>query len=202
MFISFEGIDGSGKSTQIALLKNYLEQSGKKVLLVREPGGNDLSERIRNLLLDKSLSITPKAELLLFEAARTNLVQTIIRPALNSGTIVLADRFVDSTIAYQGYGRKLSLSDIHYLNHFATDGILPNITFYLQISIPLSISRMGDKPIDRMEANDIAFKQNVKEGFEALAKSNPERFVVIDGKQDIQQIHTDIVAAYNRYNAI
>ena len=135
MFITFEGIDGSGKSTQIQLLKEMLEKRNHVVTILREPGGNILSEQIRQLLLDSKEQVDPRCELLLFTAARAQLVGSVIRPALEAGNIVICDRYIDSSVAYQGYGRGLSIESIESINDFATAGLIPDITFIFDLSV-------------------------------------------------------------------
>ncbi|MFM7157503.1 MAG: dTMP kinase, partial [Bacteroidota bacterium] len=143
MFITFEGIDGSGKSTQIQFLKTLLEDKGHKVTVLREPGGNIVSEKIRTLLLDSKEQIEPRSELLLFTAARAQLVSKVIRPALEGGDIVICDRYIDSSVAYQGYGRGLSIKDIEQINAFATNDLIPDITFIFDLPVEDAAIRAG-----------------------------------------------------------
>lgn len=145
MFITFEGIDGSGKTTQILLLKDYLESVGCKTMFLREPGGTKFSEIIRDILLNKDLEINPVSELMLFEAARANLTNEVIIPALQKGIFVLCDRFYDSTTTYQGFGRELDLAQVMAVNEMATFGIEPDITFYLRLSLEESKKRSKHK---------------------------------------------------------
>jgi dTMP kinase len=193
MLISFEGIDGAGKSTQIDLLEKYAAEKGMDVLKIREPGGTDFSEKIRNILLDKDTNIPPESELFLFEAARADLVDKIIKPALEEGKLVLCDRFFDSTMAYQGYGRGLDKNTIGKINMMATSNILPSITFYLRIDIKKSAKRNSEKNLDRMELAGIDFFERVKLGFEEISENNEERMKVIDGNNSIIQIHQEII---------
>lgn len=192
MFISFEGIDGSGKSTQISLLKERLESDGHKVISLREPGGTELSEKIRELLLHKEYELNSRTELLLFESARAYLTYTIIKPALESGYIVLTDRFYDSTIAYQGYGRGLDLEFINSCNNFAVEGTIPNITFYLKINLNTSNSRRILDTKDRIENSGVEFYERVLNGFNKIAESNKNRFFTIDAESNIDFIHNEI----------
>ena len=185
VFISFEGIDGSGKSTQILRLKSLLEGKGFSVIFVREPGGTLVSERIRPILLDKgSAGMKPEAELLLFEAARAQIVREVIEPALFRGEIVICDRFFDSTVAYQGYARGIDLDTIHKLNDFATGGLEPDITFLLDLPVEDAVKRQGKRgEKDRMELEGVAFMQKVRDGFLTHASSK-DRMVVLDARNE------------------
>lgn len=197
MFISFEGIDGSGKSTQLGLLRSWLEDRGRRVVTVREPGATHLSESIREILLSNKQSITPTAELLLFSAARTHLVETVIQPALDRQDVVLCDRFVDSTTAYQGYGRQLDLHEVALCNGLATHGVMPNVTFFIDVPYEEAQQRMqfhpaGGEP-DRMERSGRDFFERVRAGYLAIAQQEPQRFVVVPGVQERAAIHEQIV---------
>ncbi len=194
MFISFEGIDGCGKSTQIKILSEYLISLGNKVLTIREPGGNDLSEAIRKILLSSKNVIDPITELLLFESARANLIQETIRPALDNGFIVLSDRFYDSTIAYQGYGRGINLDYITQINTIATNGLKPDLTFFLDVDIQTSKKRSNYRISDRIELSDDSFFENVIKGFHIIAVNEPERMIVINAKNDIKKTHNNILS--------
>jgi len=187
MFISFEGIDGSGKSTQISLLKDYLESSGKTVLVLREPGGTVFAEQIREILLHSKDHINPISELFLFEAARADLTHNVIKPALEDGKIVLIDRFFDSTTAYQGFGRGLDIDTLIQINKFATSMLFPDITFYLQVSLEISELRSNNKKRDRIEKSGNEFFQKVIEGFEKLSDMEADRFVKINAEGNIQE---------------
>jgi dTMP kinase len=201
MFVSFEGIDGSGKSTQLVFLKDWLEEMGRTVMTVREPGATVLSEAIREILLNNRHSITSTAELLLFSAARTHLVETVIRPALERGEVVLCDRFVDSTTAYQGYGRRLDLDQVHACNVLATQGVMPVVTFFIDVPYDQAQQRMqfhpGAEP-DRMERAGREFFERVRAGYLAIATKEPDRFVVINGMQERASIHAEIVSEMAR----
>ncbi|NND71017.1 MAG: dTMP kinase [Rhodothermales bacterium] len=193
LLISFEGIDGSGKSTQAILLKQKLEASGFHVLMCREPGGTPVSEGVRNLLLDPSLEIGPFAELLLFSAARAELVRTVIQPALAEGTIVILDRFYDSTVAYQGAGRRLA--DRDWLNDFnqrVTSGLQPDKTFLIRVSTETAADRMKEQPLDRMELTGREFFERVVDAYDAISREYPDRVVSLDGTLAKEKIH-DIV---------
>lgn len=207
MLITFEGIDASGKSTQIKLLKDTLNARNKKVLLVREPGGIETSEKIRALLLDHKNAINPVSELLLFSASRAELISRIVQPAIEQGKIVLMDRFYDSTTAYQGYGRGLDLSVIDFINRIASFGIEPTLTFYLDIlpedalmrkfsekSLPLSFSA-SELPLDRMESSGVEFYRRVRNGYKRLLLQHPHRFIEIDALKSVNDIHQTVLAA-------
>ena len=198
MFISFEGIDGSGKSTQLAMLRSWLEQRGNTVVTVREPGATHLSESIREILLSNKQAITPTAELLLFSAARTHLVETVIRPTLEAGSVVLCDRFVDSTTAYQGYGRLLDLQEVQLCNTLATHHVMPSVTFYIDVPYDEAQVRMQFHPTsaepDRMERSGRAFFERVRAGYLAIADAEPQRFITVNGVQDRAEIHRQIVS--------
>lgn len=197
MFITFEGIDGAGKTTQINLLKTYLENKNKEVLSIREPGGLSFSEKIREILLDTKTEINSTTELFLFEAARSELTEKIILPALNENKIVICDRFYDSTSAYQGFGRDINLDDINYLNTVATQKLVPDLTFYLDIPISQSLNRNINKVKDRMESNTLNFITNVKKGFDKLSELYPDRIKRIKADDSIDQVHQNIIKYIN-----
>ena len=208
MLITFEGIDGSGKSTQAQKLWERLQQEGADPLLVREPGGTDLSERVRALLLDRALHIEPFAELLLFSAARTQLVIDVIRPALGEGCIVICDRFYDSTVAYQGGGRQLGdLPWLHDFNRRVTDGLVPDRTYLLDIEPAMALARRTHRHADaathddRMEAAGIAFQQRVGAAYQILAHDEPARFLHLDGARSPEALHAQIWDDFQRLRA-
>ncbi len=187
MLISFEGIDGCGKSTQIELVKNYLYNKGYEITVIREPGGTDFSEQIRNLLLHSKLKINPISELFLFEAARADLVEKVIKLELENGKIILTDRFFDSTTAYQGFGRGINVELVQQINLLATTNLLPDLTFYLDISLKTSFERSMNKPKDRIENSSNNFFEKVINGFKELSKKFPERIIEINAEGDIKQ---------------
>lgn len=192
MFITFEGIDGSGKSTQIELLKSRLIETNQAVEVFREPGGTAVSEKIRELLLEPDFSIHPVTELLLFSAARSQLVAEEVLPLLKSGTVVILDRFYDSTIAYQGYGRaSVSLEQIAELNDIASHQTEPHLTFYLKISLKEAQKRTATMEKDRMEQSGNFFYKKVIEGFDALARQE-ERIVTLDATLSPEELHNRI----------
>lgn len=193
MLITFEGIDGSGKSTQARLLVAHADRQGWEPLPVREPGGTALSERVRALLLDPAAHITPRAELLLFSAARAQLVEETIRPALEAGRLVVADRFYDSTTAYQGVGRGLAdsswLCDFHA---FVTGGLVPARTYLVDVPPDVAAARRGTDR-DRMEEAGPAFFERVRQAYLRLAEAEPERILVLDGTRPVDELHASIV---------
>lgn len=192
MLISFEGIDGSGKSTQIKLLRERLKEEGHDVHVFREPGGTDISELIRGMLLNPELDIDPVTELLLFSSARSQLIAGKVKPLLDKGVIVILDRFYDSTTAYQGYGREsLPLEQIHQVNKVASHGISPDLTFYLRLSPEEAAERTRDHIKDRMEQSGDSFFKKVYDGFEEMARTN-ERFVTVSSAQLPAQTHQEI----------
>ena len=198
MFITFEGIDGSGKTTQVELLKLYFENLGKTVLTIRDPGSTLISEKIRNILLDSNnLSISPQSETLLFTAARAQIVHEVIKPSLEKSKIVICDRFIDSTSAYQGYGRDMNLVNIGYLNKFAMQGVHPNFTFFIDISTQESTNRLNKSSLDRMELAGNDFYEKVRAGYIDLVKNFPERIFRIDGSLPINDIHSKIINIIN-----
>lgn len=198
MFITFEGIDGSGKSTQISFLKQWLEEKGHELLVLREPGGNIVSEKIRTLLLDSKEEIDPRSELLLFTAARAQLVSKVIRPALNQGRIVICDRYIDSSVAYQGYGRGLPVADIEKINAFATDRLIPDITFIFDLPVEDAALRAGfrssdsqSKP-DRMERSGEEFFRKTKEGYLRIAENSERNIYVIQANEEVESIRQQV----------
>lgn len=202
MLISFEGIDGSGKSTQAQLLLAHAETAGWRPLLVREPGGTALSERIRALLLDPEAHILPRAELLLFSAARAQLVDEVIAPALRADRLVIADRFYDSTTAYQGAGRNLADTDwLRDFHAFVTDGLVPDRTYLVDVPLDVAAERRGGDR-DRMEGSGQAFFERVRTTYLALADAEPDRFLVLDGTRPVDELHAEIVADVERLLAL
>mgnify|MGYP001172203428 FL=1 len=197
-FISFEGIDGAGKTTQIELLKKRLEKNNYKVKVFREPGGMDISESLRRIILNKSFDISSNTEMLLFLAARSELVTKVIYPALEKGYYVICDRYIDSTVAYQGFGRKIDIKIINDLNQFVTLGLLPTVTFYLDISVKTMILRKNKENNDRMENSGLKFFERVRSGYFDLELKN-NRFVKIDASQNIKKIETQIWSSLNDF---
>lgn len=193
LLITFEGGEGCGKTTNSNNFCEYLTSLGYQVLHTREPGGTPLSEAVRNLVKEPTFADrTIQSELLLFESARAELCRKVIKPAIKQGKIVVVDRFIDSTTAYQGYGRGIDLEVINTLNHFATDGLTPDLTFYLRIDPQSAFIRKGGKDQDAMEQLSIDFHNRVLNGFDTLAKANPDRIVVIDSNQPLDRVSHDI----------
>jgi dTMP kinase len=197
MFISFEGIDFSGKSTQIELLKDYLIDHKKKVEILREPGGTEISEKVRRILLDnKNEKMFAEAELLLFSASRAQLVREKIRPYLQKGIYVISDRFHDSSTAYQGYGRGIPIEVVKKVHELAIGDTLPDLTFFVDIPVGVANERKKKKSkvkLDRIELADIEFYNRVRSGYLEIARQE-ERFKVIDGTQNIETIQNQIIS--------
>ena len=190
MFIALEGIDRSGKTTQAELLARAL---GPDAMLVREPGGTEAAERIRDVLGDSDLELDPIAELILFGAARADLVARVIRPAIEAGRDVVCDRFADSTIAYQGIGRGLGAERVEELNRLATDGLEPDLTVLLRIEPELA-ARRGGLGDDRFEREGIEFQRAVARAYDEIAEHHPERVAVIDAAREVDAVHADVIA--------
>lgn len=193
VLISFEGIDGSGKSTQAQLLKEYLVARKCGVVYVREPGGTKASEAIREVLLhDRELGMSDFTELMLFLAARADLIDKVIEPALRHGRIVIADRFADSTFAYQAYGRGINLKLVKQLNEVATRGVKPGLTFLVDLPEREAHQRLKRQK-DRMESLPSVFHQRVRQGFRKLAAAEPRRIKVVDGRRSEEEIWTEVL---------
>ncbi len=194
-FITFEGIDGSGKSLQIEMLADYLTELGEKILVVREPGTTIIGEYVRNILMDKkNNTMSYKTEALLFMAARAQLMQEKIIPALENNYTVICDRFIDSSVVYQGIGRGLGEKFIKELNKFVTENIEPDITFFLDISPQNAwLRKIGIQTSDRFESENINFHQKIYLGYKKLIAENPSRIICIDANVSPEEIHTQIV---------
>ena len=195
LFITFEGLDGSGKTTQMEILNDYLKNRGFDVVTTIEPGGTKIGRKIRKILLDKeNHDISPLAETLLFLASRAELVSEVIAPALKKGKIVLCDRFFDSTVVYQGIARGLGEKEILKMNLWATGGVVPDITFLLSVKVSKGKKRMSDadKKTDRIELEKDSFKEKIYRGYLDIAKKNKERIVIIDGEDSIKNISEEI----------
>lgn len=192
--ITFEGGEGCGKSTQVDIFEKRLKDNGIDYIRVREPGGTQLGEIIRKILLQaKDIDFTPIAELFLYETARAELVQRIINPALKDGKVVLLDRFYDSSVAYQGYARGLGAEYVKNLSEIATTGLKPDVTFYLRLDVNEAFLRIQDRELDKMECLDKAFHEKVKYGYDYMAKiEEPDRFYVIDASLTIDEISKQI----------
>jgi dTMP kinase len=190
LFVTFEGIDRSGKTTQAGLLCDAL---GDEAVGVREPGGTDAGERVRELLKDPSVSLSPEAEALLFAAARSELVAQVIEPALEAGKVVVSDRFLDSSLAYQGGARGLGIDDVARVNEFAVRGLKPDLTFLLDLSPDDAASRAGES--DRFEDEGAGLQEAVGEAYEQLVESDPGRWRRVDARRSPDEVHADVLAA-------
>jgi len=196
MLITFEGIEGAGKTTQIKLLCDELSRRNLPFISIREPGGTPFSEQIRSILLSDNFSAGDIAEFLLFEASRAELVKDVIIPALSDNKIVICDRFTDSTIAYQGYGRGLPLDIINSINDFVTSGVKVTRTYLLDNSLEVMQRRSEIKEKDRIENEGSEFHRRVRAGFLALAKEHPERILLIDSSREISEVHNIIISDF------
>ena len=188
LFVTFEGIDRSGKTTQARML---VEALGDDALAVREPGGTEVGERLRELLKDPSVSISPEAEALMFAAARAELVAQVIRPALDQGKVVVSDRFLDSSLAYQGVARGLGVDDVEQINRFATGGLMPDLTFLLSIDPARAAERAGQ--LDRFEDEGDSLQSAVFDAYRSLAAADPVRWRVVDADRPSGKVHSDVV---------
>lgn len=199
LFITFEGADGCGKTTQLMLLAKYLKAQGREVLVTREPGARGLGEKIREILLNYDGEVSSRAEAFMFLADRAQHIDVIVNPAIKSGKIVLCDRHTDSSVAYQGYGRRLDIDEIKRLNSIATNGKKPDMTLIFDIDVETSMARVGDTK-DRMESAGIEFFNRVRNGYLEIAKQEPNRVKVLDASKSIEEIHKNIIALYEKLN--
>lgn len=196
LFITFEGADGCGKTTQLNLLKEYLINKNFDVLVTREPGAKGLGEKLRDILLNYDGEVSSRCESFLFLADRAQHIDTIVKPALDKGQIILCDRHTDSTVAYQGYGRGLDIEQINKLNNIATDGLKPDLTFVFDIDIETSMSRVGTEK-DRMESAGNDFFNRVRNGYLEIAKNEPKRVKVIDATRPIDKVFESVLKEFN-----
>ena len=192
LFITFEGADGCGKTTQIELLNKYLQENGRSTLLTREPGAKGLGVKLREILLNYDGEVSPQCESFLFLADRAQHIDCIIKPALKEGKIILCDRHTDSTVAYQGYGRGLDLEQINMLNNIATSGLKPDLTIVFDVDVETSMQRVG-KEKDRMESAGVEFFNKVRQGYLEIAKQEPNRVKVINSSDTIENIHKQVL---------
>lgn len=195
VFITFEGFEGSGKSTQISRLAERLTAQHVEVLLSREPGGTPLADVIRQALVSRGeIELDPRTELILFLAARSHHVESVIKPALAQGKVVLCDRFSDSTVAYQGAGRGINRETIHLLNNYATDGLVPDLTILVDVEVELGLGRLSraNRDLDRFETENLAFHRRVRDCYRELAKTQPNRFVVVSGDRPVSEVSDEI----------
>lgn len=199
LFITFEGADGCGKTTQLMLMAKYLKEHGTDVLVTREPGAKGLGEKLREILLNYDGEVSSQAEAFLFLADRAQHMDVIIKPAVAAGKIVLCDRHTDSTVAYQGYGRGIDISRINMLNDIATGGRKPDLTIVFDVDVETSLARVG-KEKDRMENAGMEFFNRVRNGYLQIAKQEPERVKVIDATQSIEAIHLQVIKLINKVN--
>lgn len=201
MFITFEGIEGSGKSTQLQRTAAFLREQGRTVVTTKEPGGTQIADRIRAILLDSKNVMDPIAEVLLFAASRRQNTVEVIRPAIARGEVVLCDRYTDSTLAYQGFGRLINLDQLRTLNGWATGDLDPDLTLIFDLTEQVGLSRAvhrntrATEDEGRFEAEDLRFHRRVREGYLALAKENPKRYAVIDGNGSIEEVFERTLSA-------
>jgi dTMP kinase len=202
MFITFEGPEGSGKSTQARLLYEHIQARGHAAILTREPGGTSIGEQIREVLHShRNHELVPESEFLLYNAARAQIVAQVIRPALARGQIVICDRFADSTIAYQGYGREIDLETVLRVIQFATGGLVPDLTYYLKVPVEQGLARRENGQengleLNRMDAQSREFYERVCRGYEELMRAEPERWVCVDGTLAVERVQSEIAAAF------
>lgn len=195
LFITFEGGDGSGKTTQINLLATWLESQGKTVVLTREPGGTDLGTELRNIVLHRKGFIAPRAEALLYAADRSHHIHSLVRPALERGDVVVQDRYLDSSVAYQGAGRVLDPEEVRELSLWATERLMPHLTVLLDVPASVAKARQAqtEREYDRLEAEAEDFHTRVRESYLSLAAEEPERFLVVNGELPKDEIHQIII---------
>ena len=197
MFITFEGPEGSGKTSQIPQLRDYLTEAGYPVYCTREPGGTSIGDQIRQVLLaNQNTDMHPRTEILLFQASRAQLVEQEIIPRLGRGEIVLCDRYADSTLAYQGYGHGVDLAQLSSIVQFATGGLRPDLTLLLDLAVETGLARRHkDGDVNRLDAFELAFHQRVRAGYHELVAAEPQRWVVIDANQTPEQVQQDLRSA-------
>jgi dTMP kinase len=198
MFITLEGPEGSGKSMQICDLAEFLRQQDRQVLTTREPGGTFIGDQIREVIMRmENTMMSPRAEILLFCAARAQIVEEVIRPNLEKGLVVISDRYADSTLAYQGYGHGLDLAILRQILHFATGGLIPDLTLLLDVDVEVGLKRrrIGGGEWNRLDAQQLAFHQRVRQGYLKMAAEEPDRWHIIDARQKPDKVQTDIRAA-------
>ena len=194
-FVAFEGGEGAGKSTQSALLADWLRARGRRPIMTFEPGDTPVGKQLREILLGHDTgALHPRTEALLYAADRAEHVGAVIRPALERGEVVITDRFLDSSLAYQGAGRSLAVADVASLSAWATAGLLPDLTVVLDVDPAVGLGRF-DTPADRLEAEPLAFHQRVREEFLALAEREPQRYLVLDAALDVESLHAAICRA-------
>ena len=200
LFIVFEGGDGAGKSTQVALLRDALCREGRQVTVTRQPGGTPLGQQIRDLVLHGE-HVSPRAEALLFAADKAHHVETLIRPALQRGDVVISDRYTDSSVAYQGAGRALGAQEVHDLNMWAVEDLVPDLTVVVDISAAEGRRRRGEVH-DRLESEEDTFHEAIRQHFLAMARGNPQRYLVVDGTQPPEQIHAEVMGRLDQLGLV
>lgn len=195
LFVTFEGGDASGKTTQIGLLADWLKEQGKTVVVTREPGGSDLGNELRDIVLHRRGFIAPRAEALIYAADRAHHIHEVVRPALERGEVVLQDRYLDSSVAYQGAGRVLDPSEVREVSLWATEGLMPDVTVLLDVPVDIGLARQAseERAYDRLEAEALEFHERVRDSYLAIAQENPDRVVVIDGTAAIDEVHRAVL---------
>jgi len=195
LFVTFEGGDASGKTTQIGLLADWLKNQGRTVLVTREPGGSDLGNELRDIVLHRRGFIAPRAEALIYAADRAHHIHEVVRPALERGEVVLQDRYLDSSVAYQGAGRVLDPSEVREVSLWATEGLMPDVTVLLDVPADIGLTRQAseERAYDRLEAEALEFHERVRDSYLAIAQENPDRVVVIDGTAAIDEVHRAVL---------
>jgi dTMP kinase len=199
-FIVFEGGDGAGKSTQVALLREALERAGRTVTVTRQPGGTPLGQQIRQLVLHGE-HVAPRAEALLFAADKAHHVETLVRPALQRGEVVISDRYTDSSVAYQGAGRELGAQEVHDLNMWAVEDLVPDLTVVVDISAEEGRRRRGAVH-DRLESEEDTFHEAIRQHFLSMAQGNPERYLVVDGALPPEQVHAEVMTRLEKLGVV
>lgn len=199
LFITFEGADGCGKTTQLMLLAKYLKSKGEDIIVTREPGARGLGEKIREILLNYDGQVSSQAEAFLFLADRAQHIDVIVNPAVANGKIVLCDRHTDSSVAYQGYGRGLDIGRINLLNNIATSGRKPDLTLVFDIDVETSMCRVGNEK-DRMESAGKEFFNRVRNGYLDIARLEPQRVKVLDASKSVEEIHKNVIKLYESIN--
>ncbi|MBU0510883.1 MAG: dTMP kinase [Chloroflexi bacterium] len=194
MFITLEGPEGSGKTSHVPLLRDYLLEAGYTVFCTREPGGTSIGDQVREILLaNRNTEMHPRTEILLFQASRAQLVEQVILPRLDRGEVVLCDRYADSTIAYQGYGHRVDLKQLRAIVDFATGGLKPDLSLLLDVDVEVGLKRrQKDGDVNRLDALALEFHRRVRAGYHELAKAEPDRWVVINANQSFEQVQRDL----------
>ncbi len=200
-FITFEGPEGSGKSTIISKIKSHFDQEGIKMHLTREPGGSKIAENIRNIILNKeNINLDPRAEALLFAASRSQHYYEIVEPNILNGVHVICDRFIDSSLAYQGYARDLGIDEVYSINKFAIGNTLPDLTIYIDLDVEVGLSRVqGRDKVDRLDLESIDFHKRVREGYLKVSELHRDRIIIVDGHKPLDELTEEILGIVSRY---